>query len=164
MDTIKPFNKLNDVWNTYVHLHDNNDWSIDSYIKLCELTDVENAILLNDEINYDLIKKTMIFIMKNDSLPMWEDKTNINGGCFSFKIVNKNIEKVWKDIFFRIIGGTISKNEDVYNNINGITVSPKKNFCILKIWMKTCEFQDTDIFVDIPGFSKYGCIFKRHVS
>ena len=27
MDTVKQSNKLNDTWNTYVHLHDNNDWS-----------------------------------------------------------------------------------------------------------------------------------------
>ena len=82
---------------------------------------------------------------------MWEDKTNINGGCFSFKIVNKNIEKVWKDIFFRIIGGTITKNTQVYNNIYDYCFTIM-TFCILKIWMKTCEFQDPDIFVDIIVF------------
>ncbi len=153
---------LNDNWNMYVHLHNNNDWSIDSYKKIGQITDVRNAILLNDEINYDLIKKSMIFIMKNESLPIWEDKTNIKGGCFSFKILNKYIEKIWKEMFFRIIGCTITENKMIHDNINGITLSPKKNFCILKIWMKTCEYQDPDVFVDIDGCSKQGCLFKKH--
>ena len=71
---------------------------------------VENAILLNDEIHYDLIKKSMMFLMKEDIKPMWEDLPNKDGGCFSFKVLNKDIEQVWKEVFFHIIGATIMKN------------------------------------------------------
>ena len=50
---MESFTKLNNNWSFYLHLHDNNDWSIDSYIKVIEFDNVEQAILLNDEINYD---------------------------------------------------------------------------------------------------------------
>lgn len=154
---------LQDKWHFYLHLHNNDDWSFDSYINMLEFNTVEDAILLNDEINYDLIKKTMLFFMKNDIKPMWEDKNNRDGGCFSFKVSNKCIENVWTTVFYNIIGKSISKQDSVYDAINGITLSPKKNFCILKIWMKNCEIKDPSIFIDIYGFSKEGCLFKKHV-
>ena len=86
---------------------------------------VENAILLNDEIHYDLIKKSMIFLMKDDIKPLWEDDINKYGGCFSFKILNKDIEDVWQQIYFNLIGNNLTINKKHYKNINGITLSPK---------------------------------------
>ena len=42
--------------------------------------------------------------MKNDVKPMWEDENYKDGGCFSFKIANKDIEKVWKELYYWLIG------------------------------------------------------------
>ena len=156
------YSPLCDNWNYFLHLHDNSDWSIKSYIKMCNVNSVENTILLNDEIHYDLIKKSMMFLMKDGIQPMWEDEHNKNGGCFSFKILNKDILNVWKYVLFSTLGSTITKNKDHYKNINGITLSPKKKFCILKIWMKDCTLMDPDIFESIDSMDSTGCIFKKH--
>ena len=37
--------------------------------------------------------------MRENIKPMWEDIDNQNGGGFSFKVHNKNIEQVWKKLF-----------------------------------------------------------------
>lgn len=154
--------KLNNNWSFYLHLHDTSDWSLKSYIKILEFDDAENAILLNDEINYDLIKKSMIFVMKDNVKPMWEDENNKNGGCFSFKIANKDVEKIWKEVYYRLIGQSITIEQCDYEKINGITLSPKKKFCILKIWMKDCVLDDPNIFVKINNLKWDGCLFKKH--
>jgi hypothetical protein len=154
--------KLPNKWEFYLHLHDNNSWSIDSYLKMIDITCVKDAILLNDEITYDLIKKTMIFFMKSPILPMWEDEQNKNGGCFSFKVVNKDIEQVWKDIYFHLISNSITKDVNDNDKINGITLSPKKKFCILKIWMKDCLLTSPNIFIPILNLTPESCIFKKH--
>ena len=151
--------KLSNSWNFYIHLHNVEDWSFASYHKIQTLTSVEQAILLNEEINFDLIKKTMIFIMKDNIKPMWEDAENKDGGGFSFKVHNKNIEFVWKKIFFMLIGNTLSKEP-----INGISISPKKSFCIVKVWMKDCKFLNPSILANIEYMDKVGCIFKKHVA
>ncbi len=156
------YNKLHNSWNYFLHLHDNKDWTIKSYINMIEIDNVESSILLNDEIHYDLIKKSMMFLMKDNIKPLWEDEKNKNGGCFSFKVFNKDIELVWKKVFFNLIGCTITKNIEHYKKINGITLSPKKKFCILKIWMKDCELKDPDIFIDIENLESSGCLFKKH--
>ena len=159
---ILQYSPLRDNWNYFLHLHDNKDWSIKSYIKMCNVDSVENAILLNDEIHYDLIKKSMMFLMKDGIQPMWEDENNKNGGCFSFKIINKDIHNVWKDVFYSIVGSCITKDKNHYKHINGITLSPKKKFCILKIWMDNCDLIDPNIFIHIDNLDPTGCIFKKH--
>ena len=105
---MKSFTKLNNNWTFYLHLHDNSNWDFESYIKILEFDTVENAILLNDEINYDFIKKSMIFVMKDNVKPMWEDENNKNGGCFSFKIANKDVERIWKEVYYRLIGNSLT--------------------------------------------------------
>tara|TARA_Y100000389_G_scaffold204442_1_gene256980 strand:- start:6064 stop:6540 length:477 start_codon:yes stop_codon:yes gene_type:complete len=156
--------KLDNNWTFYLHLHDNHDWSIDSYIKLMNFDCLNNAILLNDEINYDLIKKSMMFLMKNDILPIWECDDNKDGGCFSFKILNKDVETVWKHIYINVLCKTITKDIIHYDKINGITLSPKKKFCILKIWMEDCELNDPNIFIEIENVNIENCLFKKHCS
>lgn len=155
---------LNNNWSFYLHLHDNYDWSINSYIKIINFESLKNAILLNDEINYDLIKKSMMFLMKSDILPIWECDENNKGGSFSFKVPNKDIESVWKNIYINLICKTITKNIDYYDKINGVSLSPKKKFCILKIWMSDCELTNANIFIKIENLNIETCLFKKHNS
>jgi len=46
--------------------------------------------------------------------------------------------------------------------VNGITISPKRGFCIVKIWLKNCTLQDPNIIVDVENLVKVGCLFKTH--
>jgi hypothetical protein len=156
------FHDLHSTWTFYLHLHDNREWNLESYKKIISFYRAEDAILLNDEIHYDLIKKSMMFLMKEDIHPMWEDPKNKDGGCFSFKVSNRDIETVWKHVYFHILGSSIMKNKENIQYINGITLSPKKKFCILKIWMNNCHLKDPNIFIDIPDLSREGCLFKKH--
>ena len=161
MSTNKEYTLQNN-WTYYLHLHDTRQWDLASYNQIVRFNSVEHAILLNDEIHYDLIKKSMMFLMKEDIKPMWEDVYNKDGGCFSYKVINKDIEQVWKEVYFHVIGSTITKQKDYYKNINGITLSPKKKFCILKIWMCDCSLKDPSIFIPIQHLTSEGCIFKKH--
>ena len=56
----------------------------------------------------------------------------------------------------------LTTNTDLLHNINGITISPKKSFNILKIWLKDCSYQNPKLIVDINGIDKKGCLFRRH--
>ena len=153
---------LKNNWTFYLHLHDTREWNLASYNNILRFHSVEHAILLNDEIHYDLIKKSMMFLMKEDIKPMWEDDKNKEGGCFSFKVSNKDIEQVWKEVYFHVVGSCITKKQKYDHHINGITLSPKKKFCILKVWMKDCELKDPDIFIHIDNLTAEGCLFKKH--
>ena len=73
---------------------------------------------------------------------MFSVKKNRGGGCFSYKISNKNVSNVWKELSYILSGETISNDHKFGQNVNGITISPKKAFCIIKIWMSNCQYQD----------------------
>ena len=49
--------------------------------------------------------------------------------------------------------------------VNGITISPKKNFCIIKIWLNNCANQNPETinYSNIEGFTSYGSLFKKHL-
>ena len=106
----------------------------------------------------------MLFIMKDNVTPVWEDKSNRNGGCFSYKVTNKNVYEVWRDLTYLLVGNTLSSNENFVSSITGITISPKKNFCIIKIWISNCDNTQPSILTDIDGLNKSTCLFKKHIS
>jgi hypothetical protein len=62
------------------------------------------------------------------------------------------------------LGETLSKNDTFVSYVTGITISPKKNFCIIKIWLTNCLNQNPDIITsDIKGIISQGCLFKKHL-
>ena len=154
---------LNDKWVLWSHLPHDTDWSNDSYKQICTISLVEELIQLNDYLDEKLIKNCMLFFMRDNISPTWEDPNNIKGGCFSYKINNKNVKASWNLLSYAVAGETSIKTSDLNNIVNGITISPKKNFCIIKIWINTCNYQDARIITDIPNIEAFGCLFKKHI-
>ena len=99
--------------------------------------------------------------MRNNIKPMWEALENKEGGAFSYKVSNKNIGNVWKNLLCMLTGNSLT-NETIEPIVNGITISPKKNFCIIKIWLANCDNQNPEVINQIEGLSSYGCLFKKH--
>ena len=158
-----PIHNLIDKWNLYYHLPHDKSWELVSYhIIMNNIDTAEKIILLNEEISETIIKNCMLFAMRTGITPMWEDPRNRNGGCFSFKVINKQVYGVWKTLFYSMCGETLCVKPEHNKLINGITISPKKNFCIIKIWLMNCSVQDPNIIIPILNLSKQGCLFKKH--
>jgi hypothetical protein len=149
---------LSEEWTLWAHLPQNSDWSLQSYIKIMTARHVEELISLVYSLHEKLITECMLFFMRGNITPLWEDDENKQGGCFSYK-VSQRIPDVWKNILFSVSGNTLTKEKAFNSTINGISISPKKNFCIVKLWMKTCKYKDASI---IQLLKPDGCIFKAH--
>jgi hypothetical protein len=150
-------------WTMWAHLPHDTDWSISSYKKIYTMGTVEEAIALTETLPDVLVKNCMLFLMKDGIKPIWEDPKNRGGGCFSYKISNKCVYEVWKELSYVLVGGSISSQTSFVANVTGITISPKKNFCIIKIWMSTCANQNPNIVTgEVKGMSSQGCLFKKH--
>lgn len=156
------FHPLSNKWTLYAHLPHDTDWSIDSYKSFLEMNYLEESVALLETIPEILVKNCMLFLMKNDIKPIWEDPGNRNGGCFSYKVHIKDINVAWKNLCYSIIGNTITKFESLSSVINGATISPKKNFYIVKIWTASCAIQSVQHLADIPGLDKTGVLFRKH--
>ena len=129
MDTEeKSQHKLNDKWVLWAHLPHDTDWTLNSYKQIHTFNTVEQAIALVETLPEQVIKNCMLFLMRYGINPMWEDKKNRDGGCFSYKVINKNVPKAWSDLIYRIVGCSISNSSSFVNSVTGITISPKKKF------------------------------------
>jgi len=154
---------LSDGWILWAHLPHDTDWSLKSYMKIYEFNTVEQAITITETLPPVLVTNCMLFLMRKGINPIWEDERNRNGGCFSYKIPNKDVPDAWKQLSYSLVGETMSDNKKLLPHINGITISPKKNFCIIKVWLANCSFQDAAVIREVHGITSHGCLFKRHV-
>ena len=162
MDNIG-FHKLTDKWTIWAHLPHDIDWSINSYKKIYTMNNAEEAIAIIETLPEILVNNCMLFLMRDGINPIWEDPKNKSGGCFSYKVSNKTVYNIWKQLSYVVVGESISHQTSFVANVNGITISPKKNFCIIKIWMATCANQNPSIVTnDVIGLSSQGCLFKKH--
>ena len=154
---------LSDEWCLWAHLPHDTDWSLNSYKNIFSIKTAEEAIALNEAVPSRLVNNCMLFIMRKGITPLWEDPKNRSGGCFSYKVSNKNVCEVWRELSYSMVGQTLSKQNGFVNCVTGITISPKKNFCVIKIWMSTCANQNPGVVsMDIKNLSPQGCLFKKH--
>ena len=154
--------KLSDKWVLWAHLPHDTDWSLKSYIKIMEIKSLENLLMLQRAIPEKMVKNCMLFMMKSGINPTWEDPKNRDGGCFSFKISNKNVFGCWNKLLIGLTSNNISKNDKFLDKVTGVTISPKKTFCIVKIWMESVQYQSVMMMENIDFMNVHGCIFKRH--
>ena len=154
---------LNSKWSMFYHLPQNKDWDLVSYVKIFDCIDTsEKVTALNDYIPENIVKYCMLFVMLENVTPMWEDVKNRNGGCFSYKVVNKFVFGVWKELLYLLCTNKLTVNPSHMLKVNGITISPKRNFCIIKIWMSDCSTQSTSTIIPVENLANMGCIFKKH--
>ena len=156
--------ELETSWCLWAHLPHDVDWSLASYRLLYTFNTIEECIILLENLHEKCIKNCMLFIMRKNISPIWEDELNREGGCFSFKVTNKLVKESWENLTYALVGETIFNEEKKNKTVNGITISPKKNFCIIKIWVKTCEYQDPLELNKEIDISNETCLFKKHIT
>ena len=147
---------LDDKWVLWAHLPHDTDWSLTSYIKIMEISTVEDIVSLINSVPALMVKNCMLFLMRKDINPTWEDPRNNEGGCFSFKVINKNVPSVWKSLSYILTGETLSDDSKFQENVTGITISPKKSLCILKIWLSNLDYQNSRVINTVDGLDIRG--------
>lgn len=121
---------LHSKWTLYYHDPENNSWTTDSYIKITEISTIEYFWTIYNALPKQTFHLGMFFLMRNDILPVWEHPMNQHGGYWSYKIPILNVYEVWVDLSIYVTSEQLTN----IATINGISVSPKKGFCVIKIW------------------------------
>ena len=154
---------LNRKWILWSHLPQNPDWTLKSYNQICSLNTLEDVVAILNIIPDTLLTSCMLFFMREGIAPMWEDVKNRDGGCFKYRIINKHVPQTLKHMIYTLVGETLSSNKIFLQNVTGITISPKKKFCILKVWTSNCDFQNSDIInIDNNILNTNKAIFEIH--
>lgn len=159
VDNNSPLEKYptNTKWILWYHNPSDKNWNLDSYYKLMEINSINDFCILRNSWKDNLphVTEGMFFFMrvKNEKIiyPRWEDRHNREGGYWSLKIEKELSEEMWFNLLMLAIGETITNDNYNSENINGISISPKKHFCILKIWnndstMNSYNLLNTEFF------------------
>ncbi|QKF94031.1 translation initiation factor eIF-4E [Fadolivirus algeromassiliense] len=118
------------VWCHDVH---SKDWSINGYVKLCTLSNASEFWRVFNNLDKLGFKVNNFFIMKEGTDPIWEHENNRNGGVCSFRTDIEHALQIYEDMCIRMMCGYLT---DQMDDINGISLSPKNNWAIIKIWNK----------------------------
>jgi hypothetical protein len=135
---------------------------VHSYKYISQVRSLEELISIQKCFSDTLVKNCMLFLMRNNIMPVWEDCANMSGGCVSYRVGIDDIPSLWNQICNYVVSENITTNHDILQEINGITISPKKNFGILKIWMKTCDYNTID-WINPELSALTNPIFKKHI-
>jgi hypothetical protein len=113
----------------WCHDLDSNDWSIESYNKICTIDTVSMFWKIFNNF-YKLDTKNDYFLMKKDITPTWEDTANRDGGICSIRIDIINAYELWEELCTYMICDQLT---DDSNDVNGISFCPKYNWAMIKI-------------------------------
>lgn len=140
----------------WFHNPNDTNWEPNSYQEILNFSTIEEFWTLHNSIHPEMIENGMFFIVKEGILPIWEDENNVDGGCISFKIEKKNVYDEWENLLIHYISGNLD------SKINGVSISPKTNFNIIKLWLNKVVDQSTYEFPETLTLGNKSIIFRPH--
>ena len=151
---------LNDVFKLRFHDPNDEDWTMKSYVSLTDIGSVKDFWMAHKAIK-DKYKQGIFFLMRESVFPSWDAPENINGGCLSIKVLKENVVDYMEQLSIALLSETLLKDEYKHDwaMINGVSASPKRYFCILKVWVSCMVYNDAKFFNIPPNF--YGDIIWR---
>jgi hypothetical protein len=93
-----------------------------------------------------------------------EDPDNSEGCCISFKIPGKTIKEEFCKILLHCITEDILMDPNNFEELNGFSISPKKEFNIAKLWMRNKQDKYSDLLKEVsPCLVEKDCMIKENI-
>ena len=87
--------------------------------------------------------------------------SNTSSKFLSYKLSKYMLDEKLFEVCSQILGETLGKSDEYSNNINGVSISPKKNYYIIRIWIKDNKYASKNNYnIIIPKFSTL--MYKNH--
>uniref|UniRef100_A0A6C0BVC0 Uncharacterized protein n=1 Tax=viral metagenome TaxID=1070528 RepID=A0A6C0BVC0_9ZZZZ len=154
---------LDTKWKIWYHSINDDSWKNSSYKMIYDINNLYDLRIITDNIKSNHLQNGMFFVMKEDIFPTWEYVDNREGCCISFKVPASHLLDNWNSLFIKIITNEIFKDKSKIDELNGFSISPKKEFNIIKLWLKN-NTKNYEEFINEyePFFVKSKSIHKKH--
>lgn len=141
--------KLKNEWTIFFHDFMDTNWNRESYEKLACIDNVVDFWTIFNIIK-DKLSVGMFFFMKDSVFPKWDDNENTKMSYMSIKILKTSASIFIEQILKLVMTDNLCK--EYHELISGVSISPKKNFCICKIWINSVDDIHKNIkHYQIPG-------------
>jgi hypothetical protein len=156
--------ELNTPWILWYHSVKDTSWTKSSYKQFYIFQTLFDYNSFKDIIQLNHLQNGMFFLMRDGIFPNWEDPDNSEGCCISFKIPGNKLKEEFCKILLSCLTEDILNDSDNYEELNGISIAPKKEFNIAKIWMRNKQKKYTDIMKEIkPYLLDKDCMIKDNI-
>lgn len=122
-------------WTLYFHSPEESKWTLTTFISLGSMKTWKDFWTVTDALGSDAFTEGMFFIMRDPIPPLWENHQNIRGGYYSFRCQKRDANDSYLNYIIAAMTNQLTKNAT--NQINGISISPKRGFNIVKVWNQT---------------------------
>lgn len=157
--------RLKNNWKLWYHSINDNNWTNNSYRFVHDINTINDIQIMIECIKDNHLQNGMFFMMKNDIFPTWEYPDNREGSSISYKIPAQILKESWDLLLLRIIFEEILVNKEKNSEINGISISPKKEFNIIKLWIKNYDPEFNNLIKEYPPyFIKTKSIHRKHIN
>ena len=152
---------LNNKFRLYFHDPLSYNWTIQSYINILDINTIEDYWSINALLR-DHLHLGMFFLMRDKISPLWNETDN--NYSFSMKVLKNESLWYWNYLNSRLLSENFLNTEyqNYWNTLNGISISPKKNFCIIKIWLTEVLDEDIRKVYKIPDKYNGDIVIKKY--
>ena len=119
-------------WTLYFHSPEETKWTLTTFISLGSMRTWYQFWAIMDALKTDSLADGMFFLMRDPSPPLWEHHHHIRGGCYSFRCQKKDAADAFINYVIAAMFDAVTTNAN--NKINGLSISPKRGFNIIKVW------------------------------
>jgi hypothetical protein len=144
--------ELNTHWILWHHSIKDTTWTKSSYKQIYRFESLIDYSLFQDIIQLNHLQNGMFFLMRDGIFPNWEDPDNSEGCCISFKAPGKQLKEEFCKILLYCLTEDILRDPDNFEELNGISIAPKKEFNIVKLWMRNKQKKYTDMLKEIKPY------------
>jgi hypothetical protein len=119
-------------WTVYFHSPEETKWTLNTFVSLGSMKTWHQFWSIMEVLKTESFSDGMFFLMRDPAPPLWESHYHIRGGCYSFRCQKKEAADVYLTYIIAAMLGGAATSDD--NKINGISISPKRGFNIIKVW------------------------------
>ncbi len=156
-------------WTLYYHHPADHRWTLDSYQKVVTVTSWNEFFSCMNQLDENVLQNAMLFWMRNDIPPLYENHNNIRGGCYSLRVNRSKSSNYFLLYTIACMLGQAVSDKD--NSIQGISISPKRVieksqvFNVIKIWNKDCtKYKDISQLIKLDNIQVTSeIIYTPHV-
>jgi len=107
-----------------------------------QIESVQDFWRYNNNTPVDQIKmRESIYLFKQGFQPVWEDRRNINGGSWTFRVPKVNGPDFWTRVQLMAIGEKLQGCLDVGDQLCGVGLSVRFNSHLISVWHRDASKQ-----------------------
>jgi hypothetical protein len=150
-------------WVLYHHPMAEKKWTLSTFQKVATMATWREFWAVIEALRSSSLGESMFFLMREKVDPLYENSQNIRGGSYSLRISKDQAGECF--LVYAIAMMMNDATTDASNVINGMSISPKRGFSILKIWNIDCiKYKDpAELKIHWDGLHPTDVLYTPHV-